>query len=250
MMAQDALATIPRMFAERSRGSAVTRRRVTRSTGRSWPSPTLSSIAGCARLPWPCASAAVRPGELVALVSDNRPEWLVCALAIQSVGAVDVPRGSDTPAEILKAILAHAQPSVVIFEDRAQVEKVVELLGGLRAAVVIDAPEEAPGVRGRRRASASSVACPLLGLDELLAYGESLLEARGAEVDGWRAAVAPDDLASVIYTWGRRVPPRASPSLTATSCSTSARSPCGSGRSRSASFRSCRPGTPTNASSR
>lgn len=35
----------------------------------------------------------VRTGELVALVANNRPEWMLCSLAIHSIGAVDVPRG-------------------------------------------------------------------------------------------------------------------------------------------------------------
>ena len=88
----------------------------------------------------------VRRGELVALISDNRPEWLVCSLAIHFLGAVDVPRASDTPPEILEAILRHAEPAVVIVEDPALLPWVREALPGLRAAVVIDAPQ-----RRRRR---------------------------------------------------------------------------------------------------
>ncbi len=209
-MAEDALVTIPRMFADavaRFAGDPVQSHKVDGT----FVAVTYAELDRRVRA---LALAlrerlGLRPGELVALVSDNRPAWLVCVLAIHSVGAVDVPRGSDTPAEMLKAILVHAEPSVAIFEDRAQVEKVVELLGGLRAAVVIDAPEAgASASEAGAGASASSVACPLLGLDELLAYGESLLEARGAEVDGWRAAVAPDDLASVIYTSGTTGAPK------------------------------------------
>ena len=74
----------------------------------------------------------VRRGELVALISDNRPEWLVCSLAIHFLGAVDVPRASDTPPDILEAILRHAEPAVVIVEDAAQLPHVREALPGLR----------------------------------------------------------------------------------------------------------------------
>ena len=92
----------------------------------------------------------VRRGELVALISDNRPEWLVCSLAIHFLGAVDVPRASDTPPDILEAILRHAEPAVVIVEDPAQLPLVREALPGLRAAVVID------GAAGRGDAAGSS----------------------------------------------------------------------------------------------
>ena len=94
----------------------------------------------------------VSRGELVALISDNRPEWMVCSLAIHFLGAVDVPRASDTPPDILEAILRHAEPAVVILEDSAQLSRVREALPGLRAAVVIDAPQSG----GSRGAGASA----------------------------------------------------------------------------------------------
>ncbi len=81
----------------------------------------------------------VRRGELVALVCDNRPEWMVCSLAIHFVGAVDVPRASDTPHDILEAILRHAEPAVVIVEKPALLPLVREALPDARAVVVIDA---------------------------------------------------------------------------------------------------------------
>ena len=86
----------------------------------------------------------IQKGELVALVSNNRSEWMLCSLAIHSVGAVDVPRASDTPSEILTAILSHAEPAVAILENQAQLEKVREALPALRAAVLIDAPADVP----------------------------------------------------------------------------------------------------------
>ena len=66
----------------------------------------------------------------------------MCSLAIHFLGAVDVPRASDTPPDILEAILRHAEPAVVIVEDPAQLPLVREALPGLRAAVVIDAPAD------------------------------------------------------------------------------------------------------------
>ena len=86
----------------------------------------------------------VRRGELVALICDNRPEWMVCSLAIHFLGAVDVPRATETPAEILETILRHAEPAVVILEDPAQLPLVRGAVPGLRAVVVIGGPDHAP----------------------------------------------------------------------------------------------------------
>ena len=84
----------------------------------------------------------VRRGELVALICDNRPEWMVCSLAIHFVGAVDVPRASDTPHDILEAILRHAGPAVVIVEKPALLPLVREALPDARAVVVVDALDD------------------------------------------------------------------------------------------------------------
>ncbi len=92
----------------------------------------------------------VEKGELVALVCNNRLEWMVCSLAIHMLGAVDVPRASDTPPDILAAILGHAQPAVAILENTAQLEKARGSLPRLRAAVLVDAPQGG-GAAGRRR---------------------------------------------------------------------------------------------------
>ena len=43
----------------------------------------------------------LRRGDRVGLIAENRYEWLLVDLALASVGAVDVPRGSDTtPTEV------------------------------------------------------------------------------------------------------------------------------------------------------
>ena len=143
----------------------------------------------------------VARGELVALVCNNRPEWMVCSLAIHMLGAVDVPRASDTPPDILAAILSHAQPVVAILENTAQLEKARASLPRLRAAVLVDAPQGAPTTDGD--------ACVVRTLDELLARGAAAWEDGGAEeVARRRAAVAPEDLATVIYTSGTTGAPK------------------------------------------
>ena len=148
-------------------------------------------------------------GELVALVCDNRPEWLVCSLAIHFLGAVDVPRASDTPPDILEAILRHAEPAVVIVEDAAQLPHVREALPGLRAAVVIDAPRSSGDPSGAGGAwAAGDGVCPVFTLAELTTLGEAEWPKAAGEVERRRAQVAPGDLATIIYTSGTTGAPK------------------------------------------
>ena len=157
----------------------------------------------------------VRRGELVALISDNRPEWMVCSLAIHFLGAVDVPRASDTPPDILEAILRHAEPAVVILEDLEQLTQVREALPGLRAAVVIDGPQAGgdPAAVGDPAAAAGASppggdACSLHTLAELMALGEAAWPESAGEIERRRAEVLPEDLATIIYTSGTTGAPK------------------------------------------
>ena len=151
----------------------------------------------------------VRRGELVALVCDNRPEWLVCSLAIHFLGAVDVPRATETPLDILGAILRHAEPAVVILEDPAQLPLLRDALPTLRAAVVIDAAQDrsdSPAAAAVR--PAGDGACRLYALAELATLGEAMWPEASGEVERRRAEVSPDDLATVIYTSGTTGAPK------------------------------------------
>lgn len=146
----------------------------------------------------------VRHGELVALICDNRPEWLVCSLAIHFLGAVDVPRATETPEEILEAIFGHAEPAVAILEDPTQLQLMRRAVPGLRAAVLVD---------GRRRradqAPEGGGASPVVyTLAELMATGEAMWPEGSDEVQRRRDEVSPDDLATVIYTSGTTGAPK------------------------------------------
>jgi long-chain acyl-CoA synthetase len=153
----------------------------------------------------------VRRGELVALVCDNRPEWLVCSLAIHFLGAVDVARATETPEGVLEAILRHAEPAVAILEDPAQLPLVRKAVPGLRAAVLIDGPSA--GSDGGSADDASPARAvgdgpALHTLAELSAFGEAAWPEGAGEVRRRREEVAPEDLATVIYTSGTTGTPK------------------------------------------
>jgi len=61
-------------------------------------------------------------GTKVLLISDNRYAWIVTDMAIASLGAVLVPRGSDTPLDEMTYIAEHSDSQYAIFET----EKVLE----------------------------------------------------------------------------------------------------------------------------
>ena len=65
------------------------------------------------------ASHKIDKGSKVMLLSDNRYAWIVTDIALISLGAVSVPRGSDTPTQELEYILDHADCEFLVIETEA-----------------------------------------------------------------------------------------------------------------------------------
>jgi long-chain acyl-CoA synthetase len=73
----------------------------------------------------------VRRGDTVAIVGDNRPEWVYAELAAQSLGGVSVGLYQDAVADEVQYIIDHCDASVVVVEDQEQVDKLLEILPAL-----------------------------------------------------------------------------------------------------------------------
>lgn len=69
------------------------------------------------------ASLGIGRGDIVAVLGDNRPEWLVAELAAQSIGAAVVGIYPTSLDEEIVHILTVASARVVVAEDQEQVDK-------------------------------------------------------------------------------------------------------------------------------
>lgn len=69
------------------------------------------------------ASLGVRRGDIVAVLGDNRPEWLIAELAAQSIGAAVVGIYPTSLDEEIVHIITLADARVVVAEDQEQVDK-------------------------------------------------------------------------------------------------------------------------------
>jgi len=78
------------------------------------------------------AKRGVSKGAKVMFVCDNRYEWLVTDLALMSLGAISIPRGSDTPSSELAFIVGHSESTFLILEHEAMYEKHKETLKELK----------------------------------------------------------------------------------------------------------------------
>jgi len=141
----------------------------------------------------------VAPGQKFGLISDNRPEWILCDLACISIGVPDVPRGSDSTVREIEYILGHAEVSGVFVEDARQLERIAPLrerLPGLRFVVVMDPDWAGPVTAGLYR------------LGDLIERGRDLRARGDRRFEAARDAIRPDDIATIIYTSGTTGEPK------------------------------------------
>jgi long-chain acyl-CoA synthetase len=143
-------------------------------------------------------AVGVKPGDCVAIHSENRPEWVMTDLASQGIGATSVGVYPTSPSAEVEFLLHNCRAVVLVAEDEEQLDKVLavrENLPHLRHIVVIE-------TRGVRRY-----------LDDPMIMSFTELEALGAggSVDDWAQHVArlqPSDIAMIVYTSGTTGPPK------------------------------------------
>lgn len=73
------------------------------------------------------AGLGVERGDVVAVLGDNRPEWLIAELAAQCLGAAVVGVHPGSVGEEIVHVLALAEVRVVVAEDQEQVDKLILL---------------------------------------------------------------------------------------------------------------------------
>ncbi len=130
----------------------------------------------------------LQPGDRIALLSENRPEWAWTDLAILLTGGVNVPIYPTLTAKQIAYLLNDCQAKVAFASTPAQLAKLKE------AAAEVPSLELLVHFDGAIEGARS--------LDELLALGEDRLSAHATELDKRREAIRPDTLCSIIYTSG------------------------------------------------
>lgn len=145
-------------------------------------------------------SLGVKEGDRVAVIGENRPEWLFSDLAAMSIGAVTVGIYTTSAAQQCEYVVAHSGSKIFIAEDEEQLDKALffrERTPDLTKIVVMDP-------KGLLRFSDPM----MMTFDELLELGKELDRREPHFFDAMIEKIKPEDLALIIYTSGTTGPPK------------------------------------------
>jgi len=131
----------------------------------------------------------IGPGERVALVAENRPEWVVADLAVMSAGAITVPAYVTNTVEDHRHVFAASGARAVIVSKSSLSGRVLAAANQVDAMHTVIVIEPTAG-----QASAVDV----VSWDEVLTRGGDQPD----NINGQITELAPDDVACLIFTSG------------------------------------------------
>ena len=139
----------------------------------------------------------VKPKDRVALLSENRPEWMISDIAILSSRAINVPIYPTLPAVQIEHLLNNAGVKIIILSNKEQLNKLKEIVHrvpSLEGIVVIDLDEPETET--------------LINYHTLSAKGAKAWQQGPLKYQKIRKQVQAEDVATIIYTSGTTGAPK------------------------------------------
>jgi long-chain acyl-CoA synthetase len=135
-----------------------------------------------------------KKGDHIALISENRWEWVITDFATLAIGAADVPIYPTLTGEQIAEQIRDAGCRIAVVSTRPQLDKLLSVRDqtGLERIVIMDAPAPEGAV----------------AFSELLGNADTLGPERDPVFDALAHSVEPHDLATLIYTSGTTGEPK------------------------------------------
>jgi long-chain acyl-CoA synthetase len=135
----------------------------------------------------------LRHQENVAVLGENRPEWLHTSLGIMAAGGATTGIYPTSSPEQILYLLDHSEARVIFVENEEQLEKVLPILPQTRVERMV--VWDAKGLWGFKDSR-------VVFHEDFEKEGDALRAAEPGRLEEALAGVAPEDTAMIIYTSG------------------------------------------------
>ncbi len=129
----------------------------------------------------------IKKGDMVATISNNRPEWNIVDMGLSQAGVVHVPIYPTISKEDYDYILNHCEPKLVIVSDRLLFEKISPIVEKAGSIQEIYGFNDMEGVKN---------------WDEIIRLGEKNAEKNRQRLVEIKKSILPGDMVTLIYTSG------------------------------------------------
>ena len=188
-MSDAAVTTLSRLF----RHSCATFRKPDRMMAKkdgTWTKISTDEVEATVRhLSLGLQALGLGPGDRIALLSENRPEWVMTDFAALCAGGVTVPIYTSLLPDQIRFIVADAGAKLVVCSDLEMWRKVEAVRSGLPALERVIVMEGDPPAGTQ-------------ALSDIVEMGRRLEAEEPGRFERSAEAVRPGDLASIIYTSG------------------------------------------------
>lgn len=144
------------------------------------------------------AALGIKPGDRIALLSENRPEWSISDLAILSLGGINVPVYTTQAVDQIRYILTDSGTRAIFVSNKKLYKHAKEALAGLdflEKIIFFDAADS----EGVQRSTT---------LEVLEGAGQERAINKPGAFGAYLKAIRPEDLATIIYTSGTTGEPK------------------------------------------
>jgi long-chain acyl-CoA synthetase len=145
------------------------------------------------------AALGLKAGDKVAIISENRPEWVYSDMAILNLGGIDIPIYPSLTADSIEFILTNSDSRGVIVSNKFQLNKILKIrdkLKNLQFTIVMNESDMLNDVSA------------LYTFRDIQEMGEIFKTNHPNYVSESRKNINEDDLCTIIYTSGTTGEPK------------------------------------------
>lgn len=145
------------------------------------------------------ASLGLKKGDKVAIISENRPEWVYADMACQILGCIDVPLYPSLTADTVEFIVNNSDSAAIIVSNKFQLNKFLKIRNNcrnLKHIIIFNDKEQISGIPD------------LFSFNEIQNRGTILKTSKPFYIRDCMKQCHEEDICTVIYTSGTTGEPK------------------------------------------